>query len=176
MRRSATVSVSEIEAGSYQIQRDDVRVESLFEDLARDYQAQADGKQIDLIFKIAPKLPVLHGDRDKIMLAFHNLVGNALKYTTDGGQVVVNVDGDESQITVAVKDTGIGISEEDQQLVFDKFYRARDERVSEVTGSGLGLALAREVIRLHGGDITVESRVDEGSTFTLTLPVRSEAA
>lgn len=170
------LSVSEIEAGSYQIVRDDVRVELLFEDLARDYQAHADDKQIDLIFKIAPKLPVLSGDRDKILLAFHNLVGNALKYTPSGGQVVVNIEADESQVTVSVKDTGIGISEEDQQLVFDKFYRARDKRVSAVTGSGLGLALAREVIRLHGGEITVESRIDEGSTFTLTLPVRAKAA
>ena len=75
-----------------------------------------------------------------------------------------------------VKDTGIGIGEADRAKIFEKFYRAGDSRVAEVTGSGLGLALAREVVRLHGGDITVDSQVDKGSTFTLTLPIHVEVA
>ena len=71
-------------------------------------------------------------------------------------------------------DSGIGISDEDQKYIFDKFYRAKDPRVGKVTGTGLGLTLAREVVRLHGGDITVQSKIDAGSTFTMTIPVALE--
>ena len=69
-----------------------------------------------------------------------------------------------------MSDTGIGIKPEEQELIFDKFYRSNDPRVGKITGSGLGLALAREVARLHGGDLTVRSEIDKGSTFTLVVP------
>ena len=69
-----------------------------------------------------------------------------------------------------VSDNGIGISPEEQELVFEKFYRSKDKRIASITGSGIGLALAREVIRLHGGDIKLESQLNKGTTFTLTLP------
>ena len=167
----AILSVAEIEAGSLRLNLDDVRLEDLFASLQVDYAAQAREKQINLEFHLPPKLPVIHGDREKVALAIHNLLGNALKYTPDGGSVTVTVDCDEDRFTVAVADTGIGIAEEDCQRVFEKFYRSPDTRVSKIEGSGLGLAIAREVVRLHGGDITVESEPDKGSTFTLTLPV-----
>lgn len=70
-----------------------------------------------------------------------------------------------------VADTGIGIAEEEADLVFEKFYRAKDKRVSTITGTGLGLSIAREVIRLHGGDIGVKSKLDQGTTFTVNLPL-----
>jgi len=108
-------------------------------------------------------------------VALHNLVGNALKYTNSGGSVTVRVEATEQQLTVAVADTGIGISAEDAARIFERFYRASDKRVEKITGTGLGLTIAREVARLHGGDITVESQLDHGSTFTLTLPVKAAA-
>jgi signal transduction histidine kinase len=76
---------------------------------------------------------------------------------------------------VDVVDTGLGIGEQDQKQIFDKFYRAKDPRIGHIPGTGLGLTLAREVMRLHGGDITVQSQIDKGSTFTLTMPVSVEA-
>ena len=109
-------------------------------------------------------------------LALHNLVGNALKYTPDGGKVTIGVEVDGKQVSVSVADTGIGISADDAERIFERFYRAKDPRVAKITGTGLGLTLAREVIRMHGGDITVESQIDQGSTFTMTLPVKAEAA
>ena len=170
------LSVAEIEAGSLTVASDDVPLETMLNELKSDYQAQADEKTIALKFDVPPKLPSLVGDRDKIMLALQNLVGNALKYTPDGNQVVVTVEQQDNELMVHVSDTGFGISEQDTERIFEKFYRARDERVHQITGSGLGLALAREVIRLHGGDITVQSQIDQGSTFTLTLPVQALAA
>ena len=171
------LSIAEIEAGTLTLRRDDVRLEEIFPELKADYEAQAHEKQVELEFRLPPKLPVIKGDREKIRSALHNLVGNALKYTPAGGQVRVAVKvnpGD--QLVVDVSDTGIGMTEEDRQHLFEKFYRARDPRVAKVTGSGLGLAIAREVIRLHGGDIGVESELNRGSTFTLTLPVPPEGA
>jgi len=165
------LSVAEIEAGSLRLDLDDIRLVDLFASLQVDYTAQAREKQITLEFHLPPKLPVIRGDREKVALAIHNLLGNALKYTPDGGSVTVTVDCDENQFTVDVADTGIGIAPEDCQRVFEKFYRSPDQRVAKIEGSGLGLAIAREVVRLHGGDITVDSELDKGSTFTLTLPV-----
>jgi PAS domain S-box-containing protein len=170
------LSVSEIEAGSLKIHNDDVRLDKMFEELEADYKAQAKDKKITLQFNMPPKLPVIHADRDRLILAVHNLIGNAMKYTPSGGQVTVAVRSEGQQLLVDVSDTGIGIDEQEQQLVFDKFYRSKDPRVGKITGSGLGLALAREVVRLHGGDITLKSELNKGSTFTLSLPTLKEAA
>jgi PAS domain S-box-containing protein len=164
------LSVSELEAGSLALASDDVRLDALFEQLEGDFRMQAKEKRIQLEFRLPPKLPVIRGDRDKILIAVANLVGNALKYTPEGGAVTVEVGESEGSLSVEVRDTGIGISEEEAELVFEKFYRAKDRRLATIAGSGLGLALARQIARMHGGDITVSSVIDKGSTFTLTLP------
>jgi signal transduction histidine kinase len=169
------LSVSEMEAGSLRMESDDVRLADIFADLQRDYQVQAADKQIELTFDLSPKLPVLQGDRDKILMALHNLVGNALKYTPKGGTVTVEADVEGECFLMRVKDSGIGIGEGDREKIFETFYRADDPRVTEITGSGLGLPLARKVVRMHGGDITVEqSEKDQGTTFALRLPVQPE--
>lgn len=170
---SDMLSVSEIEAGSLRLNEGDIRIDALVADLLEDYDAQAREKSITLKFDVSPKLPVLRGDREKLAISLHNLVGNALKYTPNGGTVEVAVDADESSFTFVVSDTGIGISPQDQARIFERFQRAKDTRVEQITGSGLGLALAREFARLHGGDITVESEIDKGSTFSLVVPVRT---
>ncbi len=173
---SEMLSVAEIEAGSFKVHRDDVYMDVLLDELKADYQAQAQEKNIKLEFTRAPKLPKLHGDRDKIALALHNLLGNALKYTPGGGKVTVTSDVRNNQIVIEVADTGIGIRAEEVEKVFDKFYRSTDPRVEKITGTGLGLTLAREVIRLHGGELTLQSELEHGSTFTATLPAPPEAA
>lgn len=164
------LSVAEIEAGSFKLNTDDVRLDALFDDLKADFEQQATEKKIAIAFQLPPKLPVLRGDRDKILLALHNLVGNALKYTPEGGRIDLLVEASEQQFSVQVRDTGIGIPELDREKIFERFYRVKDPRVAKITGTGLGLTLAREVIRLHGGDISVQSELNQGSTFTMTLP------
>jgi signal transduction histidine kinase len=170
------LSVSEMEAGSFKLREGDVRLETVFEELKTDFGPQAQEKHQDLKFELPPKLPAIKGDRDKIVLALHNLIGNALKYTPENGKVTVHVEVDARRMVVEVTDTGIGINPEETELIFEKFYRAKDKRVSDITGTGLGLALAREVVRLHGGDISVRSELNKGSTFTLSVPTASEAA
>lgn len=170
------LSVAEIEAGTLELNVDDVRLDALFEVVESSFQTQAQEKEITLEFDMPPKLPVLRGDRDKIVMAVHNLVGNALKYTPAGGHVRVGVEEDQGGVRVTVSDNGIGIDESEQARVFERFYRADDRRVAGITGSGLGLAIAREVVRRHGGDIALESVRDRGSTFTMTLPMLAKAA
>lgn len=170
------LSASEIDAGSLQIEIAEVRLEALMDELKLDYDELARNKDITFTLELPPKLFALHADRDKLTMALHNLVGNAFKYTPAGGFVTVSVRQDESGLNVSVSDNGIGIRPEDQNRIFEKFYRVKDQRVSRISGSGLGLSLAREVIRLHGGQLTVQSEPDRGSTFTLSIPNRTKAA
>ena len=87
-----------------------------------------------------------------------------------GGRVTLRVKLDDAQLQVAVEDTGVGIAAEEIPKVFEKFFRSADPRVQDETGTGLGLSLASEVVRMHGGEITVESELNQGSTFTVTIP------
>lgn len=169
------LSVSEIEAGSMKLMRGSVRLDALFEELEHDYRAQAADKEIALEFKLPPKWPVLEADRDKLSLALHNLIANAIKYTPPGGKVAVIVEETPEGLSVDVRDNGIGIRPEEHEKVFDRFYRAKDKRLAGIVGSGLGLPLAREIARLHGGDVTVKSELDKGSTFRLLIPIASVA-
>lgn len=164
------LSVSEMDAGTFQLRVDDVDLPKMFEELEQDYQAAAADKEITFRVDVPPKWPMVRGDRDKIATALHNIISNAIKYTPQGGMVTVRASEANGQLAVDITDNGIGIAPDEQEQVFAKFYRSKDKRVASITGSGIGLALAREVIRMHGGDITLQSAIDKGSTFTLTVP------
>ncbi len=168
---SDMLCVSELEAGSMKIRKDTVRPGAMFEELQRDYAPQAESKGINLIFDLPPKFPSLEADRDRLGQAIHNLIGNALKYTSSGGTVTVKVEFDPSDaMTVRVSDTGIGISLEDQSRIFERFCRAQDQRIESISGTGLGLSITNEIVKMHSGQITVESELDQGSTFIMTVP------
>ncbi len=169
------LSISAIESGRQSLELVDVDLGMLVDDLRSDYGPQAAEKGLELTFDLPPKLPILRADRDKVSVTLHNLLGNAIKYTPAGGTVAVRVVADEGGVRIDVTDTGIGIRPEDLGRVFERFQRADDERLGGIVGTGLGLAIARDLARLHGGDVEAESELDEGSTFTLRLPVRAAA-
>ena len=116
-------------------------------------------------------LPLVHADEGKITQVFLNLLSNASKFTPDGGNLVVKVvrEGDWCQISVI--DNGIGIEKEDQERIFEAFYRVDDPRAREKRGTGLGLTIAKQIIEMHGGRIWVESEYGRGTNFTFTLPI-----
>jgi signal transduction histidine kinase len=172
---SELVSASQLQTGCFQVKAHDVHMDVLLQQAQADHESQARQKRIALELEMPPWLPALQADREKLALVLHNLLDNALKYTPDGGRVVVRAAVDRGRLTVAVTDTGIGMVAEDRQRVFEKFYRCNHPLAAEVKGSGLGLPIARDVARLHGGDVTVESEPGKGSTFTLTLPIVGEA-
>jgi signal transduction histidine kinase len=113
---------------------------------------------------------LVRGDRDKLRQVVLNLAENAVKYTPAGGAVTLGLEHSGGWVKLAVSDTGIGISEEQQQHIFERFYRTDKARSRELGGSGLGLSIAQSITQAHGGKITVESKLGEGSTFVLWLP------
>ena len=116
-------------------------------------------------------------DERKVKQIMLNLLSNAVKFTPPGGKVTVRAEHIDSRIEIAVSDTGIGIKPEDQQLVFEEFRQASGAHMKKSEGTGLGLALTRRFVELHGGSITLHSEIGKGSTFTFTLPERTlEAA
>ncbi len=165
------LTVSQMEAGSMVANRHELELLPMLEYSADQLRAQAVQKNVTLTTKLSAKLPTAFGDRDKLQAALVNLVGNAIKYTPDQGQVVLRCSADDRWIRIDVEDTGPGIPEDEQSKVFDKFFRGAATRESDERGNGLGLAFAREIARLHGGDVELSSVVGEGSVFTLRLPV-----
>ncbi len=121
-----------------------------------------------------PDAPVMvNGDRRRLSIALANLVDNALKFSPSGGEVrvVCSVDASRGEASVSVSDHGLGIAAEDMDRIFTRFGRIVTPENSAISGAGLGLYLARETLRRHGGDITVESLPGSGSTFRATLPL-----
>jgi PAS domain S-box-containing protein len=165
------LNISQLEVGSARLNAGEVDLARLIRQMVQDNLGRADEKHIDLTLTLPPKVPKLSGDKQRLSVLLSNLIGNALKYTPEGGKVSVNVEIVDQRVTIAVADTGIGIAPEDQPQVFEKFFRAASEQVQTIAGTGLGLTLAREVARLHGGDITLTSELGQGSTFTVELPL-----
>ena len=101
----------------------------------------------------------------------HNLLSNAFKFTKEGGEIILNLKAEEKHCSIIVKDTGIGIPADQLDKIFDRFYQVDSSQTREYEGSGLGMALAKELVELHHGTITVESLEGKGTTFTVRLPL-----
>ena len=112
-------------------------------------------------------------DEVKLTLAFSNLVENGIKYNVAGGWVKVSLDADYNYFYVKVSDSGIGIGEEYQDRIFERFYRIDKARSRETGGTGLGLAITKNIILMHGGDIKVKSREEQGTVFIVRIPLSS---
>ncbi|HAZ37255.1 MAG TPA: PAS domain-containing sensor histidine kinase [Clostridiaceae bacterium] len=134
------------------------------------FHEQAESKKINLYYKVEDNLPKVNVDFEKITWVINNLVSNSLKHTSAGDEISISAALRNGKIYTIVKDTGIGIPEEFQEKIFDKFVQI-GESDSESTGSGLGLTIAKEIIEAHDGNIWCESKLGLGSTFTFTLPV-----
>jgi two-component system phosphate regulon sensor histidine kinase PhoR len=165
------LSISSMEVGSLSLARQETDVERLLREVLEKVRPQMLQKRIALRASLPEKLPKLRLDKDKITATLVNLLGNAAKYTPEGGQVHFKVLAKDDVLQIEVEDTGFGISPSELPRIFDKFFRSSDPRVQEQTGSGLGLSLAQEVVRLHGGKIQVHSELNKGTRFTVTLPL-----
>ncbi len=169
------LTVSQMEAGSMTANRHELEMLPMLEYAADQLRGQAEQKQMQIKTNLSAKLPTVLGDRDKLQAALVNLVGNAIKYTPPGGEVLLRCAAEHRWVRIDVEDNGPGIPEDEQTKVFDKFFRGSATRDSDQRGNGLGLAFAREIARLHGGDIELQSTVGEGSTFTLRLPIGGQS-
>ena len=166
------LNVSQMEAGALALTKQETDIARLLEEVLEHVKPQMVQKQIKLEVLMPPKLPKLSIDKDKITASLVNLLGNAAKYTPAEGQVRFTVIQSATEIQMEVEDSGYGIAEDELEKVFDKFFRSTDERVRSISGSGLGLAFAREAVRLHGGNIEAFSELNKGTKFILSLPVK----
>ena len=164
------LSVSQLEVGSARLNIAAVSIDELLRKVVQNMQGNADAKNIDLVLGIPAKVPKIRGDRDRLAVVLTNLVGNAIKYTPANGRVDVTCAVENERVRITITNSGIGIAPEDQEKIFEKFYRVDDESVAQEPGTGLGLAIVKETVRLHGGAVMVESEPGKGSTFALLLP------
>jgi len=166
------LSVTAIEAGRLSIAPRKLRVEDLFQDAAEMLESVAREKSITLTVDRAADLPPVRGDPARVLQVFSNLVGNAVKFTPEGGVITLSAVRADDKIQCAIADTGSGIPPEELPRIFGKFWQSKrgDHR-----GVGLGLAIARGIVEAHGGSMGVRSEVGRGSVFSFSLPVWSDA-
>jgi two-component system sensor histidine kinase SenX3 len=134
----------------------------------------ADTRDIEIIRGPLVNVSVV-GDRTHLIMAFHNLVENAINYSPDHTRVSVNTTSAGDIVEVIVIDQGVGISEADQSRIFERFYRVDPARSRETGGTGLGLSIVKHVIGNHGGDVSLWSSSGVGSTFTIRLPIAEDS-
>ncbi len=140
------------------------------ENCTNNYNEQSEDNDITLYDEIDDDLPRVNADAEKITWVLNNLVSNALKYTNAGDQIIIDAKVKDNMMNVYVKDTGVGIPDEYRKKIFEKFVKIKGND-NELISMGLGLYIAKEIVEAHGGIIWCESTVDEGSTFTFTLPI-----
>ncbi len=148
-----------------------VSLSDLLKEITETYRVQAEQRGQHLDLDCRPNLPSANGDKRMLHQAFSNLVGNALKYTPDGGHIQVRLSQPDEMLHVAIQDNGYGIPKAAQERLFTQFYRVRTEQTMHIRGTGLGLSLVKSVVDQHQGRIWVESDDGQGSIFFVALPV-----
>lgn len=169
------LDLSKLEARKMALSRQASSLEKIILDAAEGLTNWAKTKEIEIIKRIPQGLPDVDVDPNRIIQVFNNLMGNAIKFTPHGGNVTIEarMGSDNSYLEVSILDTGIGITKENLPKVFDKFYQIGERSPADVSGTGIGLSIAKEIVELHGGRIWVESEKGKGAKFNFTLPIAS---
>jgi signal transduction histidine kinase len=165
------LNLSKLESGTVIFNLEPVKGEDIIKDVIDISTPQAEGKNISLTYEPCGEEWWINVDYDHMRTAIMNIVSNSIKYTPDGGQVLLSTSVSGGFANFSVKDSGIGISKEDVPHIFDRFFRVKGKATRHITGSGLGLALVKEVVEAHQGYIDVQSTPDVGTVFTLSFPL-----
>jgi signal transduction histidine kinase/GGDEF domain-containing protein len=173
------LSLSRIESGKIELNFQNVALKRIIELTASSLRPQADVKSIQIEVGVPEQLPAVYGDPEKIEQILTNLIGNSIKFTAEGGKILITAKplpkekegGYGDRVAVSVKDTGIGIPPEHLESIFEKFHQVESSLHRSVSGTGLGLAITKGLVEAHQGKIWAESEVEKGSTFTFTLPI-----
>lgn len=172
------LDLAKIESGKMEIRVEDFSIRDVCEGLANLARPVAERKNIDLECKLDEAIPLLRQDPGKLRQIIYNLLSNAIKFTPEGGRVTLRAYAENRQVVISVSDTGIGIAEEDRDRIFEKFRQAGTPGqeggvlTREHQGTGLGLSIVRELTKLIGGDVHLESHLGQGSTFTVRIPMQ----
>lgn len=150
---------------------EEMSLPNMLDDILKMLAPLATQKDITLSFEYLKNISI-EADTVKLSLAISNLIENAIKYTDNGGNVQITLDGDHQNTFITISDTGIGINDEEQTKIFNRFYRVDKTRDRETGGTGLGLSITHQTVMLHNGSIKLSSKEDEGSTFVVRLPIK----
>ena len=165
------LNLSKIEAGKIELVFRDISIANIIESLCKDMRPIISRRNQSMEIAMEKELPLVKADRARINQVLFNLLGNATKFTPDGGKLRVEAQRDDVYVVVSVIDSGIGIRKEEQDKIFEEFYQLGSPLSEDKSGTGLGLTIARQIIDRHGGRIWVESEFGSGSGFSFTLPV-----
>ena len=159
------------DAGQLTLARSPVNLAETVERVVGRMTPLAEVRQIALRAEVAEPAPLIEADSDRLAQVLTNLIDNALRYTPSGGHVTVRLAQEDSKLKITVADDGPGIPEEDLPFIFERFWRGDKSRSRHSGGSGIGLAIVKQLVELHGGTVEVASQVGKGSTFTVSLPL-----
>ncbi|MBW5448756.1 cell wall metabolism sensor histidine kinase WalK [Cohnella sp. CFH 77786] len=174
---SDLLHLSRFDSRRLQLRREKINMNEMLDEVVDRFSFQLRQKAITATVQASPDLQPVWLDRDGIDQVLDNLVSNAVKYTLDGGTIKLSAFCNPAgQLCVVVKDTGIGIPKKDLERIFDRFYRVDKARSRNMGGTGLGLSIAREIVRAHGGAISIESESGAGTAVTVTLPIVQEGS
>jgi signal transduction histidine kinase len=166
------LDLAKIEAGKMQVRLSEFSVYDVCEGLLTMFRPLAEKKNIDLRGQLEAGIPVLRQDVGKLQQLLSNLLSNAIKFTPEGGRVLLRAEADPMYVVLTITDTGVGIAAEEQELVFEKFRQAGNPLTREHAGTGLGLSIVKELSKLLGGEVALQSELGRGSTFTVRLPLQ----
>lgn len=174
---NSLLEVSRIEAQTFVLREDIFSLEEVVKNIVENFRKYAEASNIHLLLEVAPDLPKLQADRERIAIVAQNLVDNAIRYTARTGQVKIRVAKKDSFLEVRVEDQGIGIPKDLQKRIFEKFFRVGNLNRSDkqTHGSGIGLYIAKEIVEASGGKIGFASEEGKGSTFWFALPIKGLA-
>jgi len=164
------LDLARMEAGHLQLTMEDVNISSFINRIIHKFQGLAKENEIQLYAEIENETTTISFDPDRIEQVLTNLIDNAIRHTPKGGSVKLSVTSDDKGIMIRVKDSGTGIPDEDLPFVFERFYKADKARTRGRAGTGLGLAIAKNIIDAHRGHISVQSKLNHGTTFSFLLP------
>ena len=165
------LNLSKLESGTVVFRLEPIRGHEILADIVDIVTPQAEGKRLSIVYSPCPEDWWFNVDYDHIRSAFLNIVSNAIKYTPEGGTIEIATSLAGGLANLVVKDSGIGISNEDLLHIFDRFYRVKGKATRHITGSGLGLSLVKKVVEAHKGYIDVQSDLGAGTSFTLRFPI-----
>lgn len=169
------LDVSRIESGKVRLQRKPINLDEVIQSTVMAIHQQWSSKQISLALDVPDDLPPVIADPERMRQIVTNLISNAYKYTRDGGRIDVVVSNGGDSVTLAVKDSGVGIAADDQKHIFTRFFRSENPLKEQAGGTGLGLNITKSLVELHGGKIWFDSEEGRGTTFTVQLPVGGDS-
>jgi PAS domain S-box-containing protein len=168
---SDLLDVAQLESGKMTIRPIAISLNDLIEEVVNSLQPTMQEKGLELTFEKFIGESRIRGDHDKLEQVVANLLHNAIKYTPSGGRITIAMRQEGTFLKTSIRDTGVGISPEQQSKLFERFYRIEQEPSAPTNGTGLGLYIAKNLIEMHGGEIRVTSEAGHGSEFSFTLPI-----